>query len=328
MIRFLFLSTPCLTRRTENLLRFLSIAGLLLLFGCSERDKPLVFEAGFISRGVVENPSDIIRYNGKYIIPEIYNNRLAIIDSIDAKANEVTYFDGKNIGKEIKAPHNLAISPWGTLLVSNGWGSSIFEIDGLDGSGWQEFFGIDKKLRAPHGICVDKEGWIYVGDSLNSRLVRFKDMQGKDWQVFADHDKKISYVRQLVCNEDGVWAANSYEKRKGLNPGQGSNALLISDFNSGKVQEIVKVPGDNMVGVQPLDDQIAITLWHGYPNIGIFEKQNQNNVIKFTDFPLELGTPYSVYHESDKNRMIFAFFGALKDKGKANPGGLAELKIR
>ena len=54
----------------------------------------------------------------------------------------IRHFNPKLIDKRFKAPHYLAISPNGHLLVSNGWGRSIVEIEDIDGSGWKEFNGL------------------------------------------------------------------------------------------------------------------------------------------------------------------------------------------
>ncbi|MEM7195833.1 MAG: hypothetical protein AAF402_12835 [Pseudomonadota bacterium] len=285
------------------------------------------FKAGFVSRNLVQNPTDVIRFKEHWVATEIYNNRLAVFPGLDSDASEVRYIDGPSLGVKFRAPHHLAISPWGSLLVSNGWGSSIVDIADLESNSAREFKGRGKNFRAPHGICVDASGWIYVADSLNSRLVRFRSMDGEGWQVFADHDRKVSYVRQLVCNNEGVWAANTYELKEGLNPGQGSNVLFIRDFESGRAEEVVTIPGDNMSGVQPFSKQVALTLWHGYPNVGIFERADQSRLIRFTDFPVDLGVPYSIYKSPESDRMIVAYFGSLENKGKSNPGGLAEILV-
>ena len=183
--------------------RICVVFGLICLSGCGNNNEPPRFVEGKVNRGNLENPADIVRFQGKLVVAELFSNRLAILDSIDDP--DPVYFDPTDIGKSFKAPHHLAVSSAGTLLISNGWGSSIVEISDLRGNGWREFSGVGQQFQAPHGICVDLDGWIYVGDSLNFRIVRFKDFDGTDWQEFSDLDKKIGYARQLLCTEEGVW---------------------------------------------------------------------------------------------------------------------------
>ena len=146
-------------------------------------------------------------------------------------------------GQDFHHPHFLSLSPWGTLLITNGTGSTIVEITDLEGNGWREFGGVDISFNAPHGICIDDAGWIYVGDSLNSRIVRFRDMYGTGWEVFGDLDRRIAYARQMVWYKGALWVSNSYEKRTGLNEGTGANVLRISDFSSGKAEIVFEKKG-------------------------------------------------------------------------------------
>ena len=283
-----------------------------------EKNIPVV--ENVVSNPGIHKPAHIIQFRNRYVSTEMENNKLAIFDDFDFK--KIDYFNPRSIDKYFKFPHYLAISPNGHLLISNGWGKSIVEIEDLDGSGWKEFSGLaGSEFDAPHGICVDAEGWIYVGDSLNSRLVRFKDMQGSSWEVFKDVDKKIAYSRQLICKNGAVWISNSYENREGLNPGHGSNVLRIDDFSSGKVQVIYEDAYTNITGILPLDDILLVARW-GYnsdivavnlDNRGIFTIKNSHN---------ELGVPYGFFEDKDENRIINAYFGSFGE----NPGGFAVLK--
>jgi hypothetical protein len=220
--------------------------------------------------GSLRHPADVVRFQGKYVVAELYANRLAMSDTLDFK--QISYFDPKSIGKAFQAPHYMAVTAEGTLLITNGWGSSVVEISDLKGGGWKAFHGIGKRFWAPHGICVDRDGWIYVGDSLNSRLVRFRDMNGKDWQVFKDVDKRISYIRQLRCARDGVWVSNSYENRKGLNPGEGGNVLRITDFASGRAQEVFHIRNANLTALAPMGDgRLLVGLWGPYRQLAVVD---------------------------------------------------------
>jgi hypothetical protein len=274
-----------------------------------------------IIAGALQNPSDIVHFNGRYVTTELLNNRLATFRGHALR--DLRRFDPAKVGQAFASPHFLATTPWHTLLVSNGWGSSIIEIRQLDGSGWTEFRGIGKKFNAPHGICVDRDGWIYVGDSLNSRLVRFRDMQGKDWQVFRDVDKRISYIRQLVCRDGAVWISNSYERREGLNPGKGANILRLDDFSSGRVVEVAAFPHGNITGIAPLSSRyLLVGLWGRHKRLGLADtRSGKVEVIQASRS--RLGVPYGIYYDSVNDDVLVAYFGNLKDNGVHNRGGIA-----
>jgi len=290
------------------------MAGYLLY----PKDDPWVPHALITDFGLT-HPGDIIKFKGRYVVTEIYANRLAVF--ADELLRDLKYFEPLSIGKRFRSPHFLAVSPWDTLLVSNGWGDSIIEIEDLDGNGWKAFKGVGRKLRAPHGICVDEAGWIYVGDSLNSRLVRFRDMDGGGWQVFKDVEQRISYIRELVCRDGAVWASNSYEKREGLNPGTGSNILRITSFESGMAEIIHAEPGTNMTGLALLSDtNLLAGLWGAERRLALVDTSDSARR------PLPrtpLGVPYGTYVDHDQRRILVTYVGDVSGGERQNPGGLA-----
>ena len=301
----------------------LTLLCLILFAGCDNQQSTETQQNSMINDFLLKNPSDIIPFQGKYVATEIYENRLALFESLDS--SKAIYLHEDRNGIHFRSPHNLAISPSGTLLVSNGWGNSIVEIDDINDREWKEFKGIDKQFNAPHGIC-SHDGWIYVADSLNSRVVRFKDMEGTSWEVFGDIDKKISYVRQIYCDSGGLWLANSYEKRVGLNKGDGANILQINDFRSGKAKELVKINSNSSTGVMRKNNSLLFSVFHGYPNIAISDLEN-NNIEQINQFPIQLGIPYTIRFDQDRSSFLIAFFGSLENQGKENYGGIGELKI-
>ena len=273
-----------------------------------------------VSNPDIHKPTDILRFKSYYVSTELQTNKLAIFDSLDLK--NIRHFNPKLIDKRFKAPHYLAISPNGHLLVSNGWGRSIVEIEDIDGSGWKEFNGLaGSEFKAPHGICVDEDGWIYVGDSLNSRLVRFKDMQGSSWQVFKDVDRKIAYSRQLVYKNGAIWISNSYESREGLNPGQGANVLRIDNFSTGKVQIVYEAEDTNITGILPLDDILLVARWSNYNDIVAVDLKSWES-LPIENSHNKIGVPYGLFEDKNENRIIAAYFGSFK----TNSGGFAVLK--
>jgi len=265
------------------------------------------------------HPGDIVKFKGRYVATEIYANRLAVFD--DKALRNPRHFDPDTIGKRFSSPHFLAVSPRDTLLISNGWGNSIVEIKDLEGNGWKAFKGVGTPLRAPHGICVDEAGWIYVGDSLNSRLVRFRDMAGRGWQVFEDVDQRVSYIRELVCRDGAVWASNSYEKRKGLNPGTGSNILRITSFESGVAEIIHAEPGANMTGLALLsDNELLAGLWGAEQRLALVDTSEPGRrALPRTP----LGVPYGTYVDEDLERILVTHVGDVSDGERQNPGGIA-----
>lgn len=266
------------------------------------------------------NPADIVRFRGKYVASELYRNRLAIFD--DLAFSGLRHFDPQAIGKKFAAPHYLAVTPRDTLLISNGWGSSVVEIADLDGAGWKEYSGHDRKFNAPHGVCTDRSGWIYVGDSLNSRLVRFLDMDGRGFEEFADINRRIGYIRQMICADDGVWLANSYEKRPGINPGRGGSILRIRDFASGRAEEFAATPSSNTTAVLPLPEGVLWAEWTGGQRIWIADRKARQRE------PLKpdpgLGVPYGFFHEPQERRILVAHFGGFDWQHQR--GGILELR--
>lgn len=292
-----------------------ALLGIYLLSGNRmDLDHPLAV----ITDPRLSHPADIIKFKGRYVATELYDNRLAVFD--DLGLGNFRYFDPKRIGQRFSAPHYMAVTPRGTLLISNGWGHSIVEITDLKGDGWKEFSGIGKRFHAPHGVCVDDKGWIYVGDSLNSRLVRFRDMEGDGWQVFADVDKQISYIRELYCDHDALWVSNSYERRPGLNPGRGSKLLKITDFESGKAQVVFADHGANMTAVLPLGRGGALVgMWAAQRRLVLLQGGQVVDVSPY----LGMGTPYGSYYDRAAGQVLVTYIGKLSRSARHDIGGIA-----
>ncbi len=282
------------------------------------KDQPYTV-AEILKELAIEKPASMVKFKDHYVATELINNRLAI--SSDDSFSKVSFFNPRNIGKSFQSPHFLAVSPQETLLISNGWGNSIIEIEDLKGGGWKMFngkVGKGKKFNAPHGLCVSDNGWIYVGDSLNSRIVRFRDMSGTDFEVFSDNDKLVSYSRQLVCEGDSLWVSNSYENREGLNKGNGANVLRIDDFSSGKAEVVFALEGVTFSGIAPLGKRLMVAVWAGKKSVidvdlasGRYEPVEQSSN--------ELGVPYGLFTE--KGRIFVTYFGDFEK----NNGGIAIL---
>lgn len=268
----------------------------------------------------LRKPLDLLVFKGQYVAAEMETGRLAIFD--DLSFAKFHHFDPADIGQYFNEPHFLSLSPWGTLLVSNGTGMSIVEIADLDGTGWREFSGVEIPFNSPHGICIDDKGWIYVGDSLNSRIVRFRDMDGSGWEIFGDIDRRVAYSRQLAWHDGALWVSNSYEQRPGLNPGKGANVLRITDFSSGKSEIVWQDKRDNVniTGILPLDDQLFVSVWGEFQLIIRLDLNTQKRTdVKGSNNAL--GIPYGLFYDPVSSAVIAAYFGNYGD----NKGGLFKI---
>lgn len=276
---------------------------------CSTQPPPSVETSA--QTEAIQKPTDVIYFKGKYVCTELMRHQLAFFD--DFQFQSVNHFDPKKINKRFRAPHYMAISPWDTLLITDGWGKSVIELAELDGTGWKAFDGPPQnRLHAPHGIAVDrKTGWIYVGDSLNSRIVRFKDMNGSGWQVFQDKDKKVAYSRQMIFKDGALWVSNSYENRKGLNPGQGANVLRIDDFDSGVATEVFETNQTNITGIYPLKRYLIVGLWASGRRL-VAKNLKTGDIKEIEGSRNRLGTPYGIYADPQSDRLIAVYFGLFK----------------
>jgi hypothetical protein len=298
-----------------------AVAALLLAVPrAGESAEPVYAPTRFI-QGDLHNPSHVLRYRGAYVATELLNSTLAVFE--DYSLAGLRRVDTAAAGLRMYSPHFIATAPGGGLLVTEGWGTAVVELDSLAGRPWRRFSGVGTRLNAPHGICVGADGWTYVADSLNSRLVRFRDMQGAGWEVFADRDRRIAYGRQLVCDADGVWIANTYEDRPGLNPGRGANVLRISDFRSGEAQVLLSLPGGRITGLQPLPGgRVLLALWGPRSQLAVADLAT-GAVRRYAPTPDAWGAPYGISRDPATGKLLVAYFGTEVNGVSRNPGGIA-----
>jgi hypothetical protein len=271
--------------------------------------------------GVLLHPAQVIRMDGRHIAAEVYNQRLVIGN--DASFSKLQHLDRQVLGSPLASPHFMHILDDDSLLVSEGWGRSVVSVSLPPAAPVLHRFNgpLGDTLRAPHGICRDAHGWIYVADSLNSRLVRFRDLQGSDWQVFPDNGQKVAYGRQLLCREDGIWLANSYEKREGLNPGRGSNVLRIRDFASGEVEQVVGFEDSNMTGLELIDGRwLLLGLWQANRLLMIDTRDTSRRW--HIEPPAGMhGPPYGIFIDEQQHEVLVSYLGDIH--GKKQRGGFA-----
>ena len=297
------------------------VVSISLLWSCTGEESARTSPWRVVTHDALVAPSDIEWFDGGLVFTSIIDDVIVFADSLEFES-VATINAGED--ERWRSPHHLAVSPWGTLLFSEGWGSGIVELTGDADVPWRKFEGIGVRMRAPHGICIDEQGWIYVGDSLNSRLLRFRDMSGGQFEVFADHDRHVSYIRQLVCTPEGVWISNSYERREGLNPGDGGNILLLEDFDSGEVREMFHVRDANLTGVLPLaDGRILFGMWGQRRRLALTDPEVGGYTF-VDEIDHGLGIPYSIRRAPDTGDILVAYIGTLRGDGNtaANPGGI------
>ncbi len=288
--------------------------------------KPVKLEITIESfqQGLFEHPADIIEFKGSFWITELLSNQIIESDlSLSKTLKNVSHPSPK---KNFSSPHYLATDD-NSLFISGGWGRSIYAFD-QSLKNFKEFTHTDDsdifKLNAPHGVCR-QDDWLYIADSLNSRLIRIDINSSDKIEVFADHDKLIAYGRQLLCEKDSVWLSNSYEKREGLNIGNGANVLKISDFDSGKAEIITEFPNTNITGIYLHQQRYLITAqWHTN-SISIFDTKQKEHY-GYIELPQPYaGVPYSIFFSEQTKRIYITFIGDIYNK--QNKGGIAVYSI-
>jgi len=280
--------------------------------------------------GVLAHPAQVIRIGDDYLGGELFSNDIVLseLPGFDPHQRPALRENGKDKALTLGSPHFFEVLGPGRVLVSEGWGSNIALID--IGTGNVSRFGDSqgRGLNAPHGICHDADaGWVYVADSLHSRLVRYRLGDGSPTEVFADHKKLVSYGRQLLCDEDGLWLSNSYENREGLNPGEGSNVLHINDFASGEATVIASFPEVNMTGLARLNQRwLVVGLWGAHNQLALVSSDGSSAVMPIdpiTDLP---GPPYGLFFDRERSELLATYIGSIHDR--THPGGLAIYPVR
>ena len=103
-------------------------------------------------------------------------------------------------------PTNLAVSPDGSLYISDGYGNARvhhFSSAGELLHSWGEPGDGPGQFRLPHGIAVDGRGTVYVADRENSRVQRFTP-EGRFLAEWTD----VARPCQVRIDREGqVWVA-------------------------------------------------------------------------------------------------------------------------
>jgi len=268
------------------------------------------------------HPADILEFNKQILVPELLDNRIAITNqSLDTPKQ---YLNHPIENQQFSSPHHVAVDEK-KLFISGGWGRSIYQFD-TNLTQFTEHPTDRSLLNAPHGICRQGK-WLYIADSLNSRLLRIDINNPEQYEEFLDTKNLISYGRQIQCTKEAVWVSNSYEKREGLNPGNGANVLKISDFDSGEAEIIAEFSNTNITGIYLHNNRFLFTAqWHAN-KVSIYDTLKKQHLKQTVELPQgKPGVAYGMYHSENTNKLYIAFIGDIY--GKQHKGGIGVYDIK
>ena len=298
----------------------LFIVCCLLLTSCDDpiKEKQL-FKLVTFHQGLAEHPADIIEIKDQLVISELLNNQVIFVDKQMTQIQTVIKQFNNNT---FSAPHFFSKTET-ALYFSEGWGNAIFSITDQS-NGVNQKLPVDKSLNAPHGLCV-RNGWLYIAEALNSRILRLNLQSPSQIEVFKDTAKTIAFGRQLLCTDEGIWVSNSYENKPGLNPGTGSNILLIRDFQSGLTEIITQFPDTNTTGIAIAQSHYLIIGQMDANQIRVYDLHSNTLLEQKLELPKKAGPPYGIYYSDNSNKLWVSLIGDINQKQFA--GGIAEYQI-
>ena len=265
-----------------------------------------------------KHPTHVIKRGQDFIVAQMHSEQLYRITSLaepDFKAHSPSDFS-------IDSPHFL-VSYKGGVFVSEGRGSRVVYINEA-GDIELPHISDDLNLNRPHGLCIDKQDWLYIADSVNSRLLRVH-LKSRQAEVFQDLDKRIAYARQILCRDDGIWLANSYEKAFKLNQGRGGNVLKISNFADGSVEEMVAYPKANVTGIEVIDDSVLLVgRWSGHYDLVAVDLSGVAADRILMSFERELDAPYGITLDEARRKVYISYLGINRKRLEGEDGGVVE----
>lgn len=296
-------------RRTAVLLVLLVTAMLSILATQSE---PTLFQYNLESelKLSLKHPTHLIRTDDQVWVAELHGGVVVADKSLSTSERLVT--------TTLKSPHFLTVDEE-FVYVSDGRGEGIYRYS-RSAANSAEKLSIPIQLNRPHGLCVMDERWLYIADSVNSRLLRY-DLETREVSFFSDHEKRVAYGRQLLCREDGLWLANSYEGAFNLNQGRGGNVLHIADFDSGSSEVVATFPNNNVTGIAIVDDRyLLVGRWSGARDIVELDLHSSKQPRTIFTSNIELDAPYGIHHEAAEQRLYIAFLGIHPKRSKDTQG--------
>ena len=279
-----------------------------------------------ISTKPLKHPSQVIRIGNNYIAGELFSNDLILSKDLEFKSSNRLVLKENGEITNLASPHFFFALNDNTVLVSEGWGSSVTSVNLKNGTvnRFRNKDGI--QLKGPHGLCIDNEGWIYIADSMNSRLVRYKLDKPGPAEIFSDIFERIAYGRQLVCDSDGLWLSNSYERINGLNQGKGSNILHIKNFQSGIADIVASFPETNMTGLSVINKRWIIAgLWGQKNQLVLVDKYKFSDPV-FIDQIINLpGPPYGIFYDKSQLEIIVSYPGDIHSR--SHKGAITSYRV-
>ncbi len=300
-------------------LRWLVPLILPLLAACEQTPQltiESIYQSGF------EHPSDITRYQDRWVVTELYNRRLVLLDTFERP--EPRYLPAPESGQTLRSPHFVRVDKQDQLWASEGWGDGLVRFSSIDDDLGEKIVNPAAPMRAPHGLCL-ADGWVYVADSLNSRLLRARLDKLDRWESFADPEKLVAYGRGLRCEKDGLYLSNSYEQREGLNTGQGSNVLRITDFESGQAEILFAQTDTFATGLLKLNDRyLLVSQWVPGLHLVLVDIEQQTRTRLPHPGP-DFFAPYGLHWDRETDLIYVAYVGDIRDR--QHKGGVVAYRL-
>ena len=301
---------------------------LVMVIGHQSKQVGVVLESVGVLQGGIEHPAHVIDVDDQRYATELFNNRIVQWANGQFPNIAPVLRDIPSSAYDLQSPHFLYLTADRELLISEGWGSQVQYLNIDDGQLTALTLPDGLTLNAPHGVCIDQaQQWIYIADSLHSRIVRINVKQPAQWQVYPDHKLQVAYGRQLLCRNDGIWLANSYEERPGLNPGKGSNVLRISHFDGGRAEVMAQFDDTNITGLAVVDERwLIVGLWGHYQTLAIIDLEDGAEMVTLPRRHDLSGPPYGLSYKAASRELLVAYIGDIRNR--TNAGGIVVYRVR
>ena len=111
-----------------------------------------------------------------------------------------------------------------------------------------------------------------------------------------------------------------------MNSGQGSNILLIKNFESGVSETVLSFEYSNITGINIIKNRYLITaLWHAN-KVVVYDLKKRKFIEKaFERSPEPSGPAYGIYYAPKQKRLYIAYIGDIFNK--THKGGIAEYRL-
>lgn len=160
-------------------------------------------------------------------------------------------------------PTDVAISPDGSVYVSDGYGNSRvvrFAADGTYSAAWGEPGERPGEFNTPHGIAVAPDGKVYVAERLNNRVQVF-DPVGKPLAQWSD----LASADSIRFGPDGhvyVGSGNAEMTFYRISPDGRSRELLANRAEIGYPHAFCFDSAGNLFAADPIEHTIRKFGWN------------------------------------------------------------------